>query len=395
VAGARPYAWPSAYGDVDNTNYIDDPGLQPPFRLRYALRSDGLFKHPVCATYDDLVYVTLGGFVVCREQATGRTRWRRKLPYQAWTRASLLLGEGKAFISRMFSPRYPKTPDVPSEFYCLDLETGDMVWSREIGVGDRLRCSPTYADGVVAYGSLYDHLSGSPRQIVEAWDADSGRSLWRIALNSSGELLNGPAGCAGNGLMYFTGGGETEPRTGETIAVVPWTGEVMWRTNKAYASQTGTPAYRDGKLYLSGAYQQPVTCLSADTGAVIWQHDSVVDRWHVETTSLGPDYFAINNKYRGGAWRWNLDGTVARSADHPIQLWGPAHGCGAIALASPGYALSATVEGIFAVDCQDGTILWKSPGFGSWTCPNPIASNGRIFYCPQVNGLLFCFEPAR
>ena len=45
------------------------------------------------------------------------------------------------------------------------------------------------------------------------------------------------------------------------------------------------------------------------------------------------------------------------------------------------------------VDCQTGEVRWKSPGFASWTCPNPIASNGRIFYCPQVNGTLYCFEP--
>jgi outer membrane protein assembly factor BamB len=211
---------------------------------------------------------------------------------------------------------------------------------------------------------------------------------------TSGKMLNGPAGCAGDGFMFFTGGGETEPRTGETVAIVPRTGKVIWRTSQAYASQTGTPAYRDGRLYLCGAYKLPVTCLSTDTGEIIWQQDAVVDRWHVETTSLGPDYFAINNKYEGGAWRWNLDGTVAGSPEEPIQLWGPAHGCGAVVLASPGYALSATVEGIFAVDSRNGDITWKSPGFGSWTCPNPIATNGRIFYCPQVNGLLFCFEPA-
>ncbi len=393
-AGARRYSWPSAYGSPSNANFIDDPGLRPPFRLRYAVRSDGMFKHPVCATLDDIVYVSLEGLVVCREQATGRIRWRRKLPDQAWTRASLLVCDERVFVSRMFSPRYPKTPDLPSKFYCLDLLTGDVLWSHNIGIGDRLRCSPVCVDGVVAYGSLYETVRESPRQIVEGWDAASGEPLWRVPLNSSGLMLNGPAGCGGEGVMYFTGGGETEPRTGETIAVSTRTGEVLWRTAEAYSSQTGTPAYRDGKLFLSGAYKLPVSCLAADTGKVLWQQSSVVDRWHVEAASLGPDFFAINNKYKGGAWRWNLDGTVAGTPGHPIQLWGPAHGCGALVLASPGYALSATVEGIYAVDAHDGQILWKSPGFGSWACPNPIASNGRIFYCPQINGLLFCFEPA-
>jgi len=86
-------------------------------------------------------------------------------------------------------------------------------------------------------------------------------------------------------------------------------------------------------------------------------------------------------------------GTIAGSLDRPVQLWGPAHGCGAVVVASEGFALSATLEGIYAVDCETGKVIWKSPGFASWACPHPVASNGRIYYCPQVNGTLYCFEP--
>lgn len=400
IKGQRTYDWPSAYGGPANTNFIQDSGLKPPFRLRYAVRSGGLFKHPVCATYDDIYYVTLGGLVVCREQETGRMRWRRKLPYQVWTRSTPLCAEGKLFISRMFSKRYPMVKDLPSIFFCLDDETGEILWEKPIGIGDRLRASPVYAEGVVAYGSLYQD-GKTTVQKVNAWDANTGESLWTIQLNSSGEMLNGPSGCASDDTMFFTGGGETEPRTGETIAIAPRTGDILWRTNKAYASQTGTPSYRDGKIYLPGAYKLPISCLSAQKGEIIWQQHSVVDRWHVEICAIGPNYFAVNNKYDGGAWRWNLvDGSIAGSLsvrtpqeDGPVQMWGSSHGCGAIVLASEGYALSATLEGIFAVDCQTGKVIWKSPGFASWTCPHPIAANGCIYYCPQVNGMFYCFEP--
>lgn len=393
IAGQRGYAWPSAYGGPDNANFIDDPGLTPPFRLRYALRSGGQFKHPVCTTLEDVVYVTLEGLVVCAEQETGRLRWRRKLPHQVWTRASLLCAQGKVFVARMFSQRYPKVKDAPNTFYCLDLDNGEVLWQQPLGIGDRLRSSPVYADGVVAYGSLHSDRQPA-EQFVSAWDASTGKPLWQIAFHSSGTMLNGPAGCAGEGVMYFTGGGESGTRSGETMAILPRSGKILWRTSDAYASQTGTPSYRDGRLYLPGAYRLPMFCLSTRDGSAIWKQDAVVGRWHVETVSLGRDFFTVNNKYKGGAWRWNLsDGSIVGTYDQPVQLWGPAHGCGAIVLASEGFALSATLEGLFAVDCQTGQVLWKSPGFASWTCPNPIASNGRIFYCPQVNGTLFCFEP--
>ena len=125
--------------------------------------------------------------------------------------------------------------------------------------------------------------------------------------------------------MYFTGGGESSVRTGETMAIAPRTGEVLWRTSEAYASQTGTPSYRDGRIYLPGAYKLPMFCLAAHDGRVLWKQDSIVDRWHVETCSLGRNFLAVNNKYKGGAWRWSLsDGSLVGSPEKPIQLWGPA-----------------------------------------------------------------------
>lgn len=577
VAGKRPYDWPSAYGGPANNNFIDDAGFKPPFKLKYAVRNYGQFKHPVCATEQDVFYVTLGGFVVCREQETGRTRWRRKMLDQVWTRSSVLCADGKVFVARMFSTSYPKLPGQPNTLYCLDGETGEVLWKNPIGIGDRLRASPLYADGVVAFGSFYPpdgseilagkravvpagaewhYLAGSdpqgawttvdfdakdwktgkagfgyddryhysynktvldmkdkyprvyirkafqdtelpeshelglmvryddgfiaylngvevvraavgegsgaeareinsheaealeyfpirnwkglvkqgvnvlaieghnttldssdftlePRlvvstdpsappsntattgQVVEGWDANTGQRLWRIPFNATSKMEGGPSGCVGDGVMYFTGGKSTG-KTGETMAVKPRAGEILWRTDKAYASATGTPAYRDGKLYLSGARGMPITCMSATDGAINWQQVSVVGRHHVETPALGSDYFSVNNKYRGGAWRWNLaDGSIVGSLDKPVQLWGPAHGCGAIVLASEGFALSATLEGIYAVDSETGKVIWKSMGIGSHTCPNPAAANGRIYYCPQINGMMFCFEPMK
>ena len=559
-AGERRYAWPSAFGGPRNANFVHDPGLTPPFKVRWAAQSGGLFKQPVCATDEDVIYCTLGGLVVAREQQTGRIRWRRKLPKQVWTRAALLCADGKVYVPRMFSQRYPKVQGQANAIYCLDGQTGEILWESPIGIGDRLRASPVFADGVVAYGSLsrnpqsenaviprharWDFLAGSDpsgdwtapgfesrgwssgesgfgygdgddrtaldmqgkysrvyirrvfsgkgltetdelglmvsyddgfiaylngqevaraavtsgngesasgirnhetkgfeyfpikpwrkllnrgdnvialeghnlsltssdfslnaylvvgpgedpaTQAVDAWDADTGRHLWRIKFRSSGTFLNGPAGCAGDNMMFFAGGGESKGGKGETVAIVPRTGKILWRTGKAFASQTGTPAFQDGKVYLPGTYRLPLACLSADDGRIVWQHEEGRRHWYVDTVSLGPDYFTVNNKYKGGAKRWNLDdGTQAGTPDQRIQLWGPAHGCGSVVLTSRGMAISATLGGIYMTDASTGESLWNSPGFASYTCPHAIVSNGRIFYCPQTNGMMYCFEP--
>jgi outer membrane protein assembly factor BamB len=231
--------------------------------------------------------------------------------------------------------------------------------------------------------------------IVDAWDADTGRRLWQIKINGRGEYLEGPAGCAGEGLMFFTGGGS---EAGETLAIVPKTGKILWRTSKAYASQSGTPSYQDGKVYLPGICRLPISCLSAADGKIVWQHhvkdNSGLYRYFVDALSLGPDYFTVNNKYVGGAKRWNLsDGTLAGAPNRWVDLFGRGQGCGSVVLTSEGMALSATTNGLHIIESDTGKVLWKSLGMTPRACPSPAVSNGRIFYCPRANGMMYCFEP--
>jgi outer membrane protein assembly factor BamB len=395
------YAWPSAFGGPENTNFIGDPAIKPPLRLRWAVKSGGLFKQAVCASAEDVVYVTLGGMVVCREQMTGRIRWRRHLPGQTWCRSALLVADGNIFVPRMFSLRYPKSLGAPSRMYCLSGETGEIEWQATLGIGDRLRASPVYHNGVVAFGSLYKEgarptfvaADDAIGQAIDAWDSATGKRLWQVVLRSSGKFLNGPAGCAGNGVFYFTGGGEGPRDTGETIAIEPTSGRVLWRSPE-FASQTGTPSYHEGHVYLPGTYHRPVACLDAPSGRTVWTNNLSVKRWHVDTVAVGHGYLAINNKYKGGAWKWDTrTGQPVHRNGAPLQLWGPAHACGAVVLTQSGYALSATIGGLCMVDVQTGELAWNTPGFGSYACPHAIASNGRIFYAPQTSGMLFCYEP--
>ena len=128
----------------------------------------------------------------------------------------------------------------------------------------------------------------------------------------------------------------------------------------------------------------------------LWTNDLSIQRWHVDTIALGPDYFSVNNKYDGGAWRWDLrTGQPIKREGEPLQLWGPAHGCGAVVLTASGHALSATIGGLCMTDVNTGDLNWNTSGFASYACPHPIAANGRIFYAPQTSGMLFCFEPIR
>ena len=386
IAGQRAYPSRGAFGDASNDGYIDDAGFKPPFKLRWAVPSYGTFKHPVCAGDEDIVYVTMSGLVTCREQMTGRLRWMTKLPDQGWSRESLLVGEnGKIYVPRSLSPRYPKVNGQPNGLYCLDGDTGEILWMRLMGTSNWQRSSPILLDGVVAYGSL---LSGDP--VVHRWNADTGVPLPDIVISGGGDYVEGPAGCAGEGLMFFTGGGSGGSKSGETIAIDPATGVISWHTSLPWGSRTGTPVYKDGKLYLSGAYQQMKFCLDASDGTILWQNNDDPSATLVHAASVGPDYLVVAHKYGNKANRFDLSTGV----DSGVNLWAPSHGCGSIVLGSEGFAMSAGINGLCIKDSTDGTTLWTSGGFTASTCPHPAVTNGRIFYCPQDDGMLYCFEPA-
>ncbi len=553
--------WPSAFGDGTNAAYVEDPAVKPPFRLRWAARSYGDFKHPLVAADGRVFSVSLAGLVVCRDQATGRVLWRVKLPGQAWSRASALAAGGKVFVPRVGSPRYAFVTDQPDVMICLDAASGQILWSQPIGRSDWLRASPLYADGVLAYGSKYEtprgavpvigpadrwRAAGEPEQpgwtgrafddaawperlfgsgarrsdpavqagqlqylrrvfplpqatidqitsgqrqlglvvgpqdqiaaflndvlvydtpgemgvelassryaghaahfvpleigdveldprtnllavairrarvrsnvssstsvfpprlvlvtpgalsgpVIDAWDAQTGQPRWQIAMEAAGRYIEGPAGAARDGILYFTGGGSDPGGRGETVAVRAACGQRLWTNRDVYASRTGTPSLAGDLLILPGSHRLPLAALSIHDGRAVWQQTRWTGLEFVHAASVGKEGFTVNTKYRGGALLHDTTTGQRRThAGQEIDLAGQGHTCGTIVLLASGYAVAATNRGIFFTDVETGEVVYQTPGFASQTCPNPAFAGGRMFYAPQDNGMVYCFEP--
>ncbi len=376
--GGRAYAWPSPYGGPGNANFVDDPELKPPFRLRWAARSSGAFVAPLSATEEDLVGQTLEGTLLCLEQATGRMRWRRRLdPPDLHGTTGVLCAGGRLYTVRQASKDR-------GLLHCVDLEGGATVWTAPVGGAQwYARGAPVHLREVVAFG----HLKGDPpAAVVEGWEAATGRPLWEVRLENAQVE---PHGCAVDGLLVFSGGMKRD-REGETVAIEPRTGRVAWRTREAHCGYRGTPSARDGRVYLSG-WDLPVSCVSAADGALLWKTEQRMTWGHVP--AIGPDFFT-GRGYSGHAEAWRLeDGKPKRAGGKSILLGGPDHACGPVLLTSGGLSIAVTSSGLHVRDARTGEMLWNSPGFAPRSCSSPIAANGRVFYNPQVNGMLYCFEP--
>ncbi len=393
-ATGRCYGWSGPFGGADNNSFVDDARLKPPLRLRWAVRSFGMFKQQASATEDDVVLQSMAGTISCIEQATGRVRWRtRVVPPQggaATAYSGVLCHDGKVFLH---APNYRD-----SEILCLDQQTGNVVWRKPTGQtrGSTARAAPVAAAGRIAFGytvqpNTRDETTKSA--VVEAWDANSGETAWQVKLDTHGDIRR-PTGAADGDVVYFTSTvrSRRDDDRGETVAIDARSGTVLWRTKDVYGTGEGSaiPVVHRKKLYIVG--KDILFCLNCADGRVEWKEERRGLWFH--GICIGDDYYTCRG-YSGFAERYRLsDRQPDRRDGKQILLGADAHACGTVVLTSGDVSIAISIVGLHVRDANTGELLWRSRGFAPRTCASAIPASGRIFCNPQVNGMLYCFEPA-
>ena len=390
-ATGKAYGWIATAGNQQGTNFADDPALAAPLRLRWATRAFGDFKTPAVATADgDVITITLSRTVTCQEQATGRLRWRVRLPLdqEEWGGSAGLLAEaGRVYVPVVNNRSFPQK----GRFYCLDQQTGAVVWSDEIGGGGNdymtwSRPSPVLAVGKVAFAS---NPKDTKQTVIQAWDAATGAPAWKVELGAPQGISFGVTD--GKAFYYSAAPQYNGPRPkgkpAETVAVEAATGKVLWRTGD-FASGLQI-ALQNERLYM---FDSRVVCLGAGDGKPVWT-EGVQDGCG-RYLSIGPDYHTLRG-YGGASGRASLaDGKPVAFKARGAQLGGNAHACGPVTL-TPKLAVSVTVAGLSVRDAASGEQLWLSPGFAPRGCANPSVANGRVFWPSAANGMIFCWEPEK
>ena len=367
----RKYAQPGPYGSQANTNYVNDPELKPPFRLRWATRTGAMLKAPMCASDEDVFYLGMAGTVGAVEQETGRIRWRRRLAGGAGWLESPLWDDGCLYV-----------PRTNAFLYCLDAADGSTRWSRPIGAA--AGPYPVKSGKVVAYASK---PAGSKAPVLQAYDADTGDELWHFKFREYRSAPN-VSGCVLEGTMYFSCGGVREP--GLTIAVEPRSGKVLWQNRERYCGNRTVIAAADGRIYVTQFFGRSMCCLSAKDGSLIWERKN---RSTYRAPSIAPKLMTSRSYGGGNAPALNpKTGENLMRGRMPVLAGAPHHTCGPVILTASGLSLAVTVSGLHVRDLESGRIVWRSPGFAPRACASPVVTSGRIFHHPQ-NGMLYCFEP--
>jgi len=392
-ATGKSYGAPVASMNQGNTGCVDDPQLRPPLHLRWAMRPGDL-RVQMSADEDSLYFVSEAGTLGAIEQATGRIRWRQRLngPVDGWKQ--LLLDRGRLFVTRSetSSRRRPPEEGGPS-LSAFEARTGSLLWQKSWGsLQGTCRTSPVAVGEVVA-GVTTE--GDPPMPVALAFDAATGRALWRLELSGEpskrGKLLCGGA-CVLDGTMFFSYGQTQGLGPAGTVAVEPATGRALWTAKEYHVHAYGRPAARDGWLYLGGLTGAPMYCLSAKDGSLRWQVDNVS---YEHSPALGEDYFVTRGYGGHGILRDLASGRPVLREGREVLGGCPDHSCAPVLLTTGRLSYAVSTSGLYVRDLDSGKVLWQSLGFAPRACTTPVAANGRLFFSPNVNNTLYCFEPAR
>jgi outer membrane protein assembly factor BamB len=146
--------------------------------------------------------------------------------------------------------------------YALAADTGILVWSFE--TSDILHASPAVVNNTVYVGSWDSYLY--------ALDAETGRMRWRF---KSGEdpVYHNQVGfqsstAVSDGTVYVG------CRDGHVYAIDANTGKKNWDYSTSQSWVNGTPAVRDGVVYVATSDTHRFYALDAKTGRMLFTFDS-------------------------------------------------------------------------------------------------------------------------
>jgi HEAT repeat protein/outer membrane protein assembly factor BamB len=185
--------------------------------------------------------------------------------------------------TRVPSPRAPS-------LIAVDKRSGEVVW-RAIGPGERVLHGQWSSPAAANVNGRTQVLFGGGDGWLRAYDAMSGRELWRFDGNpkdarwfprpgvlSRSSIIASPV--FAEGRVYICMGQDPLHGNGPSLvyAISPngqgdvTTNKCLWKSSEI-GRVVGTPIVRDGLLYV-GDLGGTIHCLDAASGAHIWKHET-------------------------------------------------------------------------------------------------------------------------
>ncbi len=182
-----------------------------------------------------------------------------------------------------------------SQMYALSAETGELVWKtpvRDYRQGSQQSSGPIVADGKVFSSRGCEPEGGPEACVITAHDALTGTELWRTqTIPKPGE----PGDETWGGVPY-------EDRIHVGAWMVPSFDPELNLIFVGTSVTAPTPKFELAGNEYTYLYHNSTLALDADTGAIVWHYQHVVDHWDIDhpferlvlETELAPDPDAVD-----------------------------------------------------------------------------------------------------
>jgi outer membrane protein assembly factor BamB len=149
--------------------------------------------------------------------------------------------------------------------------TPRVIWRARVQGSSRNRnlvAQPIVAQGMVfAMGAGWD---------VSAFEADSGREVWRVSTRDPERKRDRIDAAWGGGVAFDGGRLYVTTGSGAALALDPRTGSQIWRTQFDVALR-GAPTASENLVFVT-THDNQLYALNAETGAIIWQHVAIAEQ---------------------------------------------------------------------------------------------------------------------
>lgn len=295
-------------------------------------RDAGGGRHPSPTLADGTIYVGDENYLYAFDAETGEVKWRFEVP---WPRKGLHGVDSAPVVvnNRIYFGSWD------GWFYCVDVNTGELIWEYSDGVGamGHVTEAPAFVNDIVYFGTAAGGVGYTGW--VYALDADNGNLIWKFHIGD--EITTSPV--VVDNVLYI-GAGFMGDLSGDGVwALDARTGELLWHFDTENVMITNSPVVVDGKVIFGSRYNNCIYALDARDGSVVWS-TFIDETWFYSSPAVA-------------------DGKVIIGAGSKLCM----------------------------LNVENGSIIW------SYDTVNVISSSPAVaynrVYVGSTHGTLYCFGP--
>jgi outer membrane protein assembly factor BamB len=376
--------WVTTGGDMGFSCVAEESPVRPPFRVGWRTRVWSTFKGNMVVAGGKVFCTGRMGPLLALDAQTGEILWKAHHA-GVESRPSATYEDGRLYLLRVqgglrTSPYFRGWSGGPNGegLWCHDAATGRVLWHQPLPTAYSFN-----SDGVVAQdGRVFVCQPGDEDRLdAVAYDGKTGQVVWKQPLDAvkafSGtrglRLPRRFSGVLSDGL-WCVSVSSTTTLPGATLALDVKTGKVVWRNDKLFIESRSRVAARKGTLVvfnLAGSHG-----FEARTGKLLWTNASISPETLKGTQRTTFYMQALTDRFLESQGREDI--VTISGCVLPVSI--------------NGLLYSHTGNGSHVIHARDGEkTVWKWT-FLSHACPSPVPAYDRLYYAPNSEGVIYCFE---